>query len=886
MTDHAADRLRAPVQKLGEILGAVIRKDDPRTYARIEAVRRAAVALHWQGGDLEAVRRELSGLTSWQAFQVVHGFACFLQLANVVEDQQQAEAADLEPSFTLACALTELEAQGVGPEAARELLQHGQVMPVLTAHPSEVRRKSVLEHASALKRLISGGALEASDPDGQEALRREIALLWRTRLLRTVRPTPLDELDGVAAVLQESFLPVIPKLYAAWERLLGDGLASFLTVGSWVGGDRDGNPFVTGPALEAALARQAGVALDHYLAQVQALGASLSLSDALARGTPELAALAARAPDAAPRRGDELFRRALVGIYARLSATREALAGAPAGRRPPAPGEPYASSEALLADLETIQAALQAVDAEAFRRGPLAELIRAVRCFGFHLARLDLRQNSNVHERVLAELVAQAGVCRDYTCLAEADRRALLVRELSHRRPLLSPVAAYSEETVRELAVISAAAAARRTFGAGALGVYIVSNTRDVSDLLEPLLLLKEAGLYDPEGYKAALQVVPLFETIDDLRRAPAVLGDYLDTPPGMGVLALSRRQEVMVGYSDSSKDGSYLTSSWELHCAPAALTEAAQRCGVQVQIFHGRGGAVGRGGGSTFEAVLAQPAGTVRGRLRLTEQGEVIANRYGDPRLARESLETLVSATVLASLRSAGAPETEEMGQIMAQLAEASRRAYRALVYETPGFAEFFFAATPIEELAQLNIASRPVARQPAKTVESLRAIPWVFSWSQARIMLPGWYGFGSAVGSGGVNFETLRRWRRDWPFFRAMLHNMEMVLAKSDLAIGRAYAGLASDQGAAQAIFEAIEAEHRRTVEAVLEITEAGELLAYDPHLAERIKGRRPYIDPLNHLQVELLRRRRAGEEDPKLHEALLMTLNGVASGLRNSG
>jgi phosphoenolpyruvate carboxylase len=884
MRHDAAGGLRAPVQKLGEVLGAVIRADDPATFARIEAVRQAAVAHHWRDGDPEAVRRELAGLSVTEAHQVVHGFACFLHLANAAEDE--ARAATAEDAHALGAALARLQGQGIGLDEVRRLLRQAEVAPVLTAHPSEVRRKSVLRHAAALQRLLAEGAVDSPDAARQDALRREVALLWRTRLLRTVQPTPLDEVEGVVEILEASLLPVLPELYTAWERLLGEPLGGFLTVGSWVGGDRDGNPFVTGPVLEAAACRQARAALDHYLERVHALGASLSVSDDLAEIPPELAALAARGKDDAPQRRGETFRRALTGVYARLAATRERLTGEPPARRPVRTAEPYATAEALVGELQTVQRALVALDERAFRYGPAAELIHAVKTFGFHLARIDLRQNSAAHERVVAELLATAGVCRDYLRLKEDERRVLLIRELSHRRPLVSPVAAYGEEVMRELGVVRAAAAVRRVYGAGALGAYIVSNTRDVSDLLEPMLLLKEAGLYDAEGPKAALPIVPLFETIDDLRRAPRVLGDYLDTPPALGLVALSRRQEVMVGYSDSSKDGSYLTSSWALHGAPSALAQVAAQRGVSVQIFHGRGGAVGRGGGSTFEAILAQPKGTVRGRLRLTEQGEVIANQYGDPRLARESLETLVSATVLASLAPEAPPETAEMRDGMEALAEVSRHAYRALVYETPGFADFFYAATPIQELAELNIASRPVARQPARTIEALRAIPWVFSWSQARIMLPAWYGFGAAVDAAVVPLEDLRRWRCDWPFFRAMLHNMEMVLAKSDLAIGRAYASLAADQPGAAEIFAAIEAEHRRTLEAVLAITEAEELLGHDAQLAERIRGRRPYIDPLNHLQVELIRRRRAGETDPRLREALLMTLNGVASGLRNSG
>lgn len=888
MTASTTDHVRAATQEVGALLGQIIREDDPAAFERIEMVRRLAVARHFQGatGELPAL---LEGLSADAAFKVVHGFACFLQAANAAEDAMQARRASLgEDAIRLDDVLDALAKEGVTEDQVRALLGEGLIVPVLTAHPSEVRRRSVLEHAQAIRETLGALAHPDCGPDAEtlsETLLRETALLWGTRLLRSVRPTPDDEVDNAVAVMRASLLSAIPALYEAWERRLGPELPGCLRLGSWVGGDRDGNPFVTGEVLRRALARQAEAVLGHYLEEVHRLGVSLSLAEDLAPPTPELKAFADSLADPPAHQAREPYRRALTLIYARLAATYQTLVGRPAPRLAAARADPYPCPDALVADLERLLSSLRRTNARAFARGPLPNLVRAVRVFGFHLASLDLRQNAAVHERVVAELLAKAGACEDYLALDEAGRRRILLAELAHRRPLVSPIVCYSEETARELGVCRAAAEARARFGPAALGAYIVSNAGSVSDLLEPYVLMKEAGLFDPVEPSAPLRVEPLFETIADLRAAPEVLAAYLETPLIAGLMrGANAHQEVMIGYSDSSKDGSYLTSSWQLHRTSAALAALADAKGVRLQLFHGRGGAVGRGGGSSFEAIVAQPPGVLRGRMRLTEQGEVIANKYADAALARRSLETLACGVIAASLRPASADVSAADVEAMDAIAETSRRAYRGLVYETPGFADFFFSSTPIAELSELNIASRPVARQAARTIEGLRAIPWVFSWSQARVMLPGWYGFGAATQD--ADLERLRAWWRGWPFFRATLRNMEMVLAKADLAIGARYAELVCDVELRTAIFGRIRAEWDRTVDRLLAITGQTQLLEHEPQLAEAIKGRAPYIEPLNHLQVELLRRRRAGEDDPKLHEALLMTLNGIASGLRNSG
>jgi phosphoenolpyruvate carboxylase len=699
-----------------------------------------------------------------------------------------------------------------------------------------------------------------------------------------------DEIENAVSYFERSFLPELPRLYAHWVEVLGSpaGLTSFLRVGSWVGGDRDGNPFVTAEVMREAMRWQSRAALRAYLDAIHALGAELSVSARLAEVTPELQALADGAQDPSRQRADEPYRQALTGVYARLAATYPALAGEAPMRAPVAAAPPYESPDDLKADLEIVLASLIAEHGPAFAFGALPDLIRAVDTFGFHLARLDMRQNSSVHERTVAELLKIAGVCPDYAALDEPDRVALLVSELGHGRLLHSPYETYSEETAREFEILHTAAEVKRLYGKDAIRAYIVSNTTSVSDLLEVYLLLKEVGLFAP-GQTPRTQIFaePLFETIGDLRAAPETLKAYLALPVIRHLVEPIGIQEVMIGYSDSNKDGSYLTSTWELYKTSRTLASVAKDEGLRLQLFHGRGGAVGRGGGSTYDAILAQPQGTVNGRIRITEQGEVVANKYADPELARQSLETITAGVVLASLRKASPSEvTGPRGAAMDVLSAKAMAAYRALVYETPAFVDYFYAATPISEIADLNIGSRPTSRQSSRSIQGLRAIPWVFSWAQSRAMLPGWYGFGSAVRDAGIALPELQELHETWPFFSSALANMEMVLAKTDMAIAGRYAGLVEDKTLGEAVFGQIKAEWERTTEALLTITGQSALLEKDPDLAATIRSRLPYIDPLNHLQIELIRRRRRGDDDEAVREGVHLTINGIAAGLRNTG
>ncbi|MBX3560631.1 MAG: phosphoenolpyruvate carboxylase [Sphingomonas sp.] len=868
------------IRYLGRVLGDVIRdQGGPALFERIERIRAASVDEHRGRADEEAVSAALGALDLDDTLAFVRGFMLFSMLANLAEDRRGLAA---EPGADLASALTRLEELGIGTDAALALLERALVAPVLTAHPTEVQRKSIIDHrnrVAALMRLRDTGAEETADGEPVEAaIRRQVSLLWQTRALRRERLYVADEVENALQYLRDVFLPAIPMLHARWERAFGRRTPDFLKVGSWIGGDRDGNPNVTADSLLYALGRASTAAILSYLAQIHALGAELSISSELAAPGPELEALAAAGGDHGRTRTDEPYRRALTGIYARLAATYETLTGGPPPRAAAIASRAYAAPEELRGDLDVLAHALGPDGG-----GALDRLIRAVETFGFHLATLDLRQNADVHERVVAELLAVAGVEADYRALDEAARVKLLRRELAGARLLASPFADYSEETRSELEIVRAAAEAHARYGAAAITTYIISKTESVSDLLEVNILLKEAGLW--RDGKPAIMAVPLFETIADLQNAPDVMTQWLGLPEIAAAAKARGHQEVMVGYSDSNKDGGYLTSVWSLHQASRALAEVFETAGTAMQLFHGRGGAVGRGGGSSFAAIRAQPRGTVQGRIRITEQGEVIAAKYGNVESAALNLEAITAATLLASLEVRSARRRDIFYTAMDGISAGAERAYRELVYGTPGFRAFFRQMTPIAEIADLKIGSRPASRTKSDRIEDLRAIPWVFSWAQARVMLPGWYGAGHALAAFDDK-PLIRDMVEAWPFFRATLDNMEMVLAKSDMAIAARYAGLVEERAAADAIFGRIRDGWERTRDALLEATGQSRLLEKNPALDESIRLRLPYIGPLNHLQIELLKRHRAGENDPRIREGIQHSINAIATALRNSG
>jgi phosphoenolpyruvate carboxylase len=937
------------IRLLGRILGDVLREQEGvAAFERVERIRQLAVAYRLKrdrraGRDLD---RLLTSLSGERTVSVIRAFSYFSHLANIAEDRHHLRRRAVHDrqghlqEGSLAMAFDRLARRGVGADRIASTLERALVSPVLTAHPTEVQRKSILDAERAIAELLAARTPSASErelADNEALLRARVTQLWQTRMLRTAKLTVEDEIDNALSYYRTTFLTQIPSLYREIENALpGREIASFFRMGQWIGGDRDGNPFVDATTLRTAFVRQSDTALRHYLAQVHELGAELSSSATLQPVSRELRQLADASGDASAQREDELYRRALVGVYARLAATLRALTGGDAPRHAVAPSAPYRAASELLADLRTIEASLLQNHGEALVAPRLAPLIRAVQVFGFHLATVDLRQSSDKHEAVVAELLAVARIEADYGALDEAQKRALLLRVLADARPLRVVASeraqAYSAETLKELAIFETAAEMLARFGREALRHCIISHTESVSDLLEVLVLLKEAGLVrgtlddgvppapggrrrsgDPArqnarrapsspGAVSALIVSPLFETIADLRGAATIMREYYALP---GIAAMVRRsgaeQDVMIGYSDSNKDGGTFTSNWELYCAEIALVELFAELGashgITLRLFHGRGGTVGRGGGPSYQAILAQPPGTVNGQIRLTEQGEVIASKYAQPEIGRRNLETLVAATLEATLLQPTRAASKSFLDAARQISEASMAGYRALVYETPGFADYFFSATPIREIAELNIGSRPASRKPSRRIEDLRAIPWSFSWGQCRVALPGWYGFGLGVeaflgvrGERTSRLERLRRMAREWPFFAAFISNLDMVLAKSDLAIAARYAALADDAKAAKRIFARIEAEWQRTDAALTLITGEKNRLANNPALARSIEHRFPYLDPLNHLQVELMRRYRASRgNEPgidRIKRGIHISINGLAAGLRNTG
>ncbi|WP_376747665.1 MULTISPECIES: phosphoenolpyruvate carboxylase [Comamonas] len=921
--------LMEDIRLLGRILGDIIREQEGvAVYALIEQVRQLSVAFrrdHDHEAD-KALKKLLKGLSTDQTVSVIRAFTYFSHLANLAEDRHHIrrravhERSGNTQEGSIEVALSRLRWAGITPDEIANTLAQAYVSPVLTAHPTEVQRQSILQAEHDIARLLverddiaaraqlfnsAKDALTPRELAANEALlRARVAQLWMTRLLRYSKLTVADEIENALSYYESTFLREVPKLYADLEAALdGQSVHSFLRMGQWIGGDRDGNPNVTAPTLELALRRQSDVVLRHYLTEVHYLGGELSVSARLAQVSPAMQALADASPDHNPHRLDEPYRRALTSIYARLAATLEHLTGGQAARHAVAPQNPYAQASEFLADLQIILDSLQAHHGESLAAQRLQPLIRAVKVFGFCLSTVDLRQSSDKHEAVMAELLAVAQVEANYVQLDEASKCALLQRLLQEARPLRVVGAQYGELARSELAIFEMAKTMRARYGNEAIIHYIISHTETVSDLLEVLLLQKEVGLMqgtlEQPDARLDLIVVPLFETIGDLRASADIMRFYFAIP---GVAALLQRsgavQDIMLGYSDSNKDGGIFTSNWELYRAELALVELFdalhQQYGLRLRMFHGRGGTVGRGGGPSYQAILAQPPGTVRGQIRLTEQGEVIASKYANPDIGRRNLETLVAATLEATLLQPTKAATKAFLQAAEQLSQASMSAYRKLVYETAGFADYFFSATPIREIAELNIGSRPASRKATQAIEDLRAIPWGFSWGQCRLTLPGWYGFGAAVeaflhaegADSKRQLALLQKMYRQWPFFKTLLSNMDMVLAKSDLALASRYSELVTDSRLRKRIFSSIEAEWLRTAEALASITEEPDRLASNPALARSIRHRFPYIDPLHHLQVELVRRWRAGQTDERLKNGIHISINGIAAGLRNTG
>ena len=914
--------LRENIRYLGRILGEVIKdKEGAAIFDAIESIRLAGVKFHRDGDDVAArqLDQHLKSLSIEDTLTVVRAFSYFKHLVNIAEDihQQRIHNNRKPVAGQLAYSIAMLDEQSLDEDKIKNFFESALISPVLTAHPTEVQRKSILDTERKISELIAQKTQDMSPLEEERnelLLRASIEILWQTRMLRLSKLLVNDEIDNALSYYRMTFLDAIPELLQDLERTLARKLKgeedndyrlpSFFQMGSWIGGDRDGNPNVNAKTLTQAVIQQSMTAFDFYLEEIDALRAELSLSTLLVDVTPKLRRLADASPEQSPHQQDEPYRRALQGMLSRMAQTCFELTGKRANLARIGSAQAYDNAEEFMDDLQIIVDSLSGQRKGKCLYPRLGKLIKAVETFGFHLATIDLRQSSDIHEAVISELFIKAGMDFNYAELNEIEKRQILLDELKQPRLLFSPFIDYSDLVQSEIGVIRNAAEMRRRFGERTVLQYVISHTEALSDLLEVALLQKESGLlrgvWGSRKIQMDLNIVPLFETIADLQNAPSIMAEWLSL---LGMRHILRHQgneqEIMLGYSDSNKDGGFLTSNWELYKAEVSLVELFEQAKVRLRLFHGRGGTVGRGGGPTYQAIMAQPTGTVDAQIRLTEQGEIIANKFSNPVVGRQHLETLIAATIDASLfpqDQLSARKRRTYESLMESLSSTAMSAYRHLVYETPGFTEYFFSATPISEIAELNIGSRPSARKATQRIEDLRAIPWGFSWGQCRLLLPGWYGFGSAIEAYLTSAEVqedreeriakLKKMASDWPLFRTLLSNMDMVLAKTDLSVASRYAELVEDKKLRRTIFDRIEREYQLTTQALNLILGSEERLASNPALAHSIKQRLPYLDPLNHIQVELIKRFRSGKTDERIKRGIHLSINGIAAGLRNTG
>ena len=921
-----SEQLNADIRYLGMLLGNVIAEQEgEEVFNRVELARQVAFQVAKGQRDMNDLVQLCEGIEAREFLPIARAFNHFALLANLVEDLYDNDIylADREagipaPNSSLQATWRKLEGAKVAAGDVEKLLANAQVAPVLTAHPTETRRRTVFDAQEHITKLLSARHQILQAPHNAlsnqrlEEISRQITrwltLLWQTALIRVARPRIEDEIEVGLRYYKLSLLKAIPEINRdvadTLERMfdLPDVYSAIIRPGSWIGGDHDGNPYVTAQTLRYATSRAAETVLKYYVQQLHQLEHELSLSDRLTTVTDELRSLADNGHNDIPSRVDEPYRRAVHGIRGRMMATLAALIGGAAVE-----GTwfkvhtPYAHPDQVLADLDIIDRSLRTSHDDLIADDRLADIRTALRSFGFHLYALDLRQNSESYEDFLTEIFARARVHDDYRSLSEEQKVSLLVDELRSPRPLVGYDAEpFSEATQRELDLITEAKRAVDSFGAGMVPHSIVSMAQSVSDVLEAMVLLKEVGLIKANGDHptGTVDVIPLFETIDDLKAGADIIQKLWALPLYRNYLTQRNDvQEVMLGYSDSNKDGGYFAANWALYDAELDLVAIAAQQNVSLRLFHGRGGTVGRGGGPSYDALLAQPDGAVRGAVRITEQGEIISAKYGSPDTARRNLEALVSATIEASLLKVEDKlhDPEAAYEIMRALSTLSQKKYSSLVHEDAGFIEYFTSSTPLAEIGDLNIGSRPAARKQTTAISDLRAIPWVLAWSQSRVMLPGWFGMGTAVkewissgDSGEQRLQQLQVLYRDWPFFNSVISNMAQVMSKVELNLAKLYSELVVDKTAAQRIYQTIKAEFELTLDMFFQITGATTLLEDNPQLARSVSRRYPYLLPLNVIQLEMLRRYREGEADKDkwVSHAIRLTMNGLATALRNSG
>jgi phosphoenolpyruvate carboxylase len=920
MQAAAQAALGGDIRLLGDTLGAAIRRlaGEP-AFVLEEEIRSSAKELR-AAPSLErarALRDRLGQLEVADLRTLIRAFSVYFDLINLAEQQarvrslrSRAAAKASDPrAETAEAALRQIRDRGTAPDELAEHLAAALVVPVFTAHPSEARRRTILEKLAAvalqLDRMEYGALTDSERADATAAIAEEVEGLWLSDSVRGERPTVLGEVRQVLGMVEGRLLDVVPRVYRKLDAALGRvypgrnwHVPPFLRFGSWIGGDRDGHPNVTHDVTAAAVRVQQETILRNYLARIDDLGRRLSHSSGFFAPGPELC----ESLDADARLFPELkvsthepYRAKCRYVAAKLERTRDYAATHAAewgAHAAPAPAGVYLSAQPLLADLKVIEDDLRRAGATAAADGAVRDLVRLVEVFGVHMLQLDLRQHSGRHASAVSEVLAAAGVSTNYLELTPDERFDLLAAELESTRPLVPAHLPFSDDTREVVLTFRTMAVILEQHCPEALGPYIISSTTEPAHLLEVLLLAREARLFRPTEGASFIDIIPLFEALEPLRSGRDIMAKLLALPVYRRQVELrGNLQEVMIGYSDSNKESGFLQSAWALYRAQEDVTALGRSAGVTVRFFHGRGGAVGRGGGPANHAILAQPRGTVDGRLRMTEQGEMIADRYGHPAVAERHLEQVLNAVLRTSFPGEDGQPDASWVAALDKIADAGRRAYRGFVYDNPEFLTYFEQATCIGEIARLKIGSRPARRSSASSIDQLRAIPWVFSWMQSRHTLPGWFGLGGAVreflAGNPDGLAMLREMYAKWPFWTTLIDNAQMILAKADMTIARLYADLVEDQALAARVYDRILAEHRDSVAAVCQITGQANLLERSPILKTSIDRRNPYVDPLSFIQLVLLKRLRAGgERTAELEIAVLESINGVASGLKNTG
>ncbi len=913
-------RLRDTIRLLGNLLGETLIEQEGRAlFDLVEEIR--AQTKQRRDDDPANTKEAESHLAmladnlvdepAW-ALAVLKAFTTYFQLINLAEERQRVyilrermrRAAEQGTAMreTIEEAVGRLKEEGLNADEVNAMLQDVVIMPVFTAHPTESKRRAILLKLEAIARALRkhdrGDALPQEQADAVRAIREIIEALWQSDETRDRRPTVLDEVRNGLYFFENTLFALVPQIYEEIERALAENYpnATFsippvLRYGSWIGGDRDGNPFVTVDVTEETLRTHKEAIVRHYGYEIEALYNELTSAttrvevsqELLASVESDLGMMGPEESDLFDRFKSEPYRQKLVAMLRRIRATREENQQPWADRlRSPLA---YHHPTELLDDLYLIRDSLLQNQGERVAAGRLSRLIRAVEVFGFHLATLDIRQHAERQREAMAEILASYEIVHEYKVMSERDKVALLTREIGGLRPLTAQLG-FSDETNNVVRLFRLIRRAHGEINRRAVQSYIISMTESVSNMLEVLLFAKDAGLF------GEIDIVPLFETVEDLRNAPRIMSELFENP--VYRQHLERRgqaQQIMIGYSDSNKDGGYLRANWMLFQAQRALAETCDEHDVKLTLFHGRGGSLSRGGGPANRAILAQPPESVRGRIKVTEQGEVISGRYANINIAHRHLEQLVNAVLLTSGKRPENLHAQEWAELMDDLSARSQQKYRSLV-DKPEFITYFQEATPIEHIDLLNIGSRPSKRRQTRGIEDMRAIPWVFAWIQSRVNLPVWYGVGTGLGAWAeadeTNLSRLKEMYAEWPFFRTMLQNVQVGLAKADISIARRYATLTDDATRA-AIFDDIVDEYERTRRVVLAVTGHGELLENEPWLQRSIRVRNPYVDPLNYLQVALLQRLRAQpdhEEVETWRNLVLLSVNGVAAGVQNIG